>query len=131
MSFLDIFKSREERAKLSHLKNLIGVAVADGKIEETEVAAIAAVISREGINPKEFDRIMKHPESVKLVIPETDSDKIAYLKDMVFLMMVDGDIDAHELALCKATALAYGYRHEIVDAMILDIIAEIKRNIGK
>ena len=43
-------------------------------------------------------------------------------------MMCDGNIDDRELALCKATAMALGFRHEVIDAMILDIIADIKKN---
>ncbi len=43
-------------------------------------------------------------------------------------MMCDGNIDDLELALCKATAIALGFKHEVIDAMIMDIIADIKRN---
>ena len=42
-------------------------------------------------------------------------------------MMCDGDIDDNELTLCKATAIELGFKQEVIDAMILDIIADIKR----
>ena len=45
-------------------------------------------------------------------------------------MMCDGDIDKREFALCKATAIALGFRHEIIDVMIKDIIAELKREMN-
>ena len=59
---------------------------------------------------------------------ETPEQRVVYLKDMVLLMMCDGDIDDRELALCKATAIALGFKHEVIDAMIMDIIEDIKRN---
>ena len=46
---------------------------------------------------------------------------------MVSLMMVDGKIDKKELALCKLTALNLGFKHEIIDAMIIDIIKYLEQ----
>lgn len=41
MSFIDLFKSRESREKLSHLKNLMAIAFADGKLEKNYIAGKA------------------------------------------------------------------------------------------
>ena len=68
---------------------------------------------------------MKNPDKIDFVVPESDNDKIRYLKDMVALMMIDGDIDDNELKVCKLTAKSYGFRTEVIDAMIRDIIIEI------
>lgn len=38
MSLLDLFKSDEQRRKLSHLRNLVAVAFADGKLDNRETA---------------------------------------------------------------------------------------------
>ncbi len=46
-------------------------------------------------------------------------------------MMIDGNIDKNEIAVCKLTAEAMGYRHEVIDAMVTDIIEELKANIGE
>lgn len=127
MGFWDLFKSREEKAKLTHLKNLLAVAAADGLVQKEELASIAIVMEREGLSVSDLERCMKHPSSVKLVTPGNDIDKIKYLKDMVALMMIDGDIDKNEMLVCALTAEAFGYRHEIVCAMIKDIIEELKR----
>ena len=50
---------------------------------------------------------------------------------MVYVMMVDGEIDEKELAWCKMVAIQFGYRHEVIDALILDIMEEIKQGIEK
>lgn len=128
MSFIDLFKSRESRGKLSHLKNLVAVAFADGKLEDNEMAALATVMARDGLTPSDLERCIKKPKGIKFLPPETPGQRAVYLKDMVLLMMCDGDIDDRELVLCKATAIALGFKHEVVDAMIMDIIADIKRN---
>lgn len=130
MGFFDLFKSKSQRAKLSHLKSLIAVMVADGKIQETEIASIATVLAREGLTPDDFNRIMANPNSVKFVMPRTEQDKVKYLRDMVALMIVDGDIDEREMKICLATAVAYGYRPEIVPALLHDIIERVKMDLG-
>jgi len=128
MSFIDLFKSRENREKLSHLKNLVAVAFADGKLEDNEMAALATVMARDGLTPSDLERCIKKPQGIKFLPPETPVQRVVYLKDMVLLMMCDGNIDDKELALCKATAIALGFKHEVIDTMIMDIIADIKRN---
>ena len=130
MSFIDLFKSRESREKLSHLKNLMAVAFADGKLEKNEMAAIATVMARDGLTESDLKRCIEKPEGIKFLPPKTDSQRVAYLKDMVLLMMCDGDVDDREIALCKVTAIALGFKHEVIDALIFDIINEIKRNMN-
>ena len=49
MSFFDFFRSRESREKLSHLKNLVTVAFADGKIANEEMAALTMIRSWERV----------------------------------------------------------------------------------
>lgn len=130
MSFFDLFKSRESREKLSHLKNLVAVAAVDGKLEPNEMAALTTVMARDGLTPEDLERCVKNPKSIKFLPPESPEQRVIYLKDMVLLMMCDGDIDERELALCKATAIALGFKHEVIDAMIIDIIGDIKQHLN-
>ena len=130
MSLIDLFKSRESREKLSHLKNLVAVAFADGKLENNAMAALTTVMVRDGLTASDLERCIKKPHGIKFLPPETPGQRMVYLKDMVLLMMCDGDIDDRELALCKATAIALGFKHEVIDAMIVDIITDIKRTLN-
>lgn len=127
MSIFDIFSSRTDRERLSHLKNLVALSMADGKIEKSELLAIAAICNREGVDEREIDRCIKNPSSIDFCPPSDDNKKIQYLKDMVCLMMCDGNIDNTELAVCKLTAEALGFKREVIDVMIMDIIEELKK----
>lgn len=126
MSFFDLFKSRESREKLSHLRNLVAVAFADGKFQKSEAAAIATVMAREGLTPADLERCIKNPKSIDFVPPTSETKRLDCLRDMVILMMCDGHIDDKEIAVCKTTAIALGYKHEIVEALVLTTIAEVK-----
>ena len=41
-------------------------------------------------------------------------------------MMIDGEINDNELALCKLYAITLGYESTIVEKMILDIVEKLK-----
>jgi len=127
MSFFDLFKSQESRESLSHLKNLVAVAFADGRLEENEMAAIATVMSREGLSKSDFERCVKNPKGIKFIPPKTPEKRLQNLIDMVALMMCDGNIDEKEMLVCKITAEALGFKHEIIDTMIAEVIEGLKK----
>lgn len=130
MSFIDLFKSRESRESLSHLKNLVAVAFADGRLEENEMAAIATVMSREGLSKSDFERCIKNPKGIQFTPPDSYEKKVQYLIDMVVLMMCDGHIDELEMLVCKRTAIALGFKHEVIDSILIDIIEDIEKKAG-
>ncbi|MBP5584543.1 MAG: TerB family tellurite resistance protein [Bacteroidales bacterium] len=122
-----LFKSREEKARLSIIKNLLALSLIDGEIHENEKLMIAAIATREGISDREFKNMLEGKDNTKFTIPEDLETREKFLKDMVALMMVDGKIDEKELALCKLTAIKFGYRPEVIDAMFLNFLDELKK----
>ena len=131
MGFFDLFRSKSKSEKLSHLKMLVALAMIDGKIEDNELAALVAVCAREGIDEQELQKLLNDPESVKFVVPKDEDKKMLYLKDMICMMMCDGEIDENEFVLCKMVAESLGYPHEVVDALVLRVINEIKSEMEK
>jgi uncharacterized tellurite resistance protein B-like protein len=112
----------QDRQRLGQLKNLVMLAMADGKLTDSELAVIIAVASRENISPDDLTKVIEDPDSVNINLPDDEDTKLAYLRDMVALMMVDGDLEEQELAICKIYAMALGYRSSIVDGMIAGVI---------
>lgn len=112
----------KDQQRLGQLKNLVMLASADEKITDSELAVLVAVASRENITPEEFNKVIEDPDSVTITLPEDEETKLAYLRDMVAMMMVDGELDEQELAICKLYAMALGYRGSIVDGMIAGVI---------
>ena len=112
----------QKQLRLGQLKNLVMLAAADGRLTDSELAVLLAVASRENISPDEFNRVIEDPDSVTIDLPEDEDTKLAYLRDMVALMMVDGELEEQELAICKIYAMALGYRSSIVDGMIAGVV---------
>lgn len=119
--------NNKDQQRLGQLKNLVMLAAADGHLTDSEMAVLLAVASRENLTPDEFNKVIDDPDSVNIVLPEDEDEdtKLAYLRDMVAMMMVDGELDEQELAICKLYALALGYRSSIVDGMIAGVIDQL------
>ncbi len=115
----------QEQQRLGQLKNLVMLAASDGQVTVSELAVLLAVASRENISPEEFNNVIENPDSISITLPEDEDTKLAYLRDMVALMMVDGELDEQELAICKLYAMALGYRGSIVDGMIAGVIDQL------
>ena len=118
----DINKNQQ---RLGQLKNLVMLAAADGHLTDSELAVVLAVASRENITPEEFDQVVDNPDSVTIALPEDEDTKLAYLRDMVALMMIAGELEEQEMAICKIYAMALGYRGSIVDGMIAGIVESL------
>lgn len=115
----------QNQQRLGQLKNLVMLASVDEKVTDSEMAVLLAVASRENISPEEFNKVIEDPDSVNITLPEDEDTKLAYLRDMVAMMMIDGELDEQELAVCKLYAMALGYRGSIVDGMIAGVIDQL------
>ncbi len=117
--------NKKDQQRLGQLKNLVMLASADDKMTDSELAVLLAVASREKLTPEEFNKVIDDPDSVNITLPEDEETKLAYLRDMVAMMMIDGELDERELTICKLYAMALGYRGSIVDGMIAGVIDQL------
>ncbi len=49
---------------------------------------------------------------------------------MVLIMMIDGEIHENEVALCKLTAIRLGFKHQIIDRMVHDVIDMLAKGLA-
>ena len=121
----------QDNQRLGQLKNLVMLAAADGNLTDSEMAVLLAVASRENITPDEFNKVIDDPDSVNITLPQDEDTKLAYLRDMVAMMMIDGELDEQEMAICKLYAMALGYRGSIVDGMIAGVVDQLDAQAGQ
>lgn len=121
----DNINNPQEQQRMGQLKNLVMLAAADGRLTDSEMAVLVAVASRENITPEQFNEVIDDPDSVTITLPEDEDTKLAYMRDMVAMMMIDGELDEEEMAICKIYAMALGYRGSIIDGMIAGVIDQL------
>lgn len=118
----NLFGSKSDKAKMTHIKALVATALADGKIDDAEKALLAMVVKREGITEKEFTEALNGKKS-EYKIPEDMATRERYLRDMVAMMVVDGKISEEELKVCFLAAKSFGFSLEQAKEIIAQVAA--------
>ena len=104
-----------KKAQLAHVVNLLSIALSDGTVDENEKNLLFAIANDFGLSQEEFDQCLKVSQqslaqgNVIFEVPETDDLKIAYLKNLTLMMMIDGKIDEYEEKYIKIVAEKFGY----------------------
>ena len=117
----------EREKKLSHLKNLVFVAAADGHIDKSEQLFLSQVAQKFGISAEEFNAIMAEPGKIQFTPPATEPEKIEQLRELIVMMLADGSIDKREVGICLDVAMAMGLPPEMVAAMTKQVIADVQK----
>jgi uncharacterized tellurite resistance protein B-like protein len=123
MDILKIFKTDHDGIRKSHMKNLICVAMADGKVGTEEWDLLLAISATLGITEEEVEEIKKNPQEVKFVAPKKYEEKVEQIHDLVAIMTVDGHINQKELDLCKKISLRLDILPQMVDDILTGIMA--------
>lgn len=119
----DLLNSQVERyhthtQHLSIFQNLYLVAAADGKIEDSEQNLLLEVAYNLGLTQEDIDFVIGNYPDLQLVIPQDVNERIFSLKNLVYMMLVDGVIDDKEYELCESFAKQAGFGLEKVEEII-------------
>lgn len=121
-----------KETKMGHIMNLVSIASADGDISEVEQNFIYSVAQDLGLTDEEFVQCLKkwsetNEEDIKLGSPRTIEDRFAFIKNMVLLMMLDGEISDSERKYIANVADKWGLEGEgSVDDLITIVLAELE-----
>ena len=116
-----------KNTRLAHIVNLLCVAGIDGNISDEERNVIVEIAQNLDLNEDDFDLCIdiwkKTDESeLETIVPEDDDDKLAFLKNLILVMMVDGEIDDKERAYIAGLAEQFGYDGEDAVNNLIDIV---------
>ena len=115
---------------MGHVINLLSIAYADGGITEDEKQLICNIAENLGLTGEEFNHCLAtwqetDEDILKVSMPETEEERIAFLKNMTLLMMIDGEINENERQYIANAAEEYGFNGEqAVDYLIGQIQEE-------
>jgi hypothetical protein len=118
MDLLKIFKSDKEGIRRSHVKNLVTVAMADGRLDIDEWKLLMMIAKRLGMNEEEIKFIRSNPDQVTFVPPKKYEEKVQQIRDLVAVMTIDSIINQRELDLCKKISLKLDILPQMVDEII-------------
>ena len=111
---------------LGNIKALIGIAMADGKLDDMERKLILQIADKSGISAQEVQYINDNMEVVDWKPADNFDDRVQQLREMVWVMCSDGEIDDNEQVLCRMLAVGLGFEEEAVDLLIAELLVGFK-----
>ena len=116
-----------DKTDASHIKNLIEMAAADGRLHESEKELLKTLARRYGISESHLSEIQNNPNKVELKVPKNERKKFQQLYDLIYMMGIDNHIHSNEADLAKTLAIKFGYKPEIARELV-DVISENIKN---
>lgn len=118
MGLFNIFYQNENQKNKSYIKNLLEVAIADGKLDDAELELVISIAANFDISMDEVMEIKDNPQSIEFSPPSSYSAKVKLLEDLVKIMIADKEIDENEVNFCKELAIKLNIAPVIVDDLI-------------
>lgn len=112
--------------RLKHLKNLIALSLADGRMDSTELHWLQEKAMLNGLTPDELSALVQQPELAALQLPIEQEEKENFLSELIYTMLLDGEIHEKEYQICLQMA------HELeLEAKDLDRIVGTTRELWR
>ena len=108
----------EREIRWTHFKNLVTVAVADGYLDGEEREFLLEQAEEQGLDPEKVKHIIENAHELEFIVPDNEEDREEQLADIVFLTMIDGEIEEKEYKLCLNIAERLELKKEDLDEVI-------------
>lgn len=105
-----------------HLRNLLLVALSDGKLDTAEAVFLTNKAAEMGIEDSIMGQILKQRKRTRLIFPENLGARISLLYDLVCMMLADGLVDERELETCREIANKMNILPSVVDSILKDLL---------
>mgnify|MGYP001790725912 FL=1 len=115
----------------SHIKNLIVLACADGKILDSELDIITKKTQESGISLDELESWLNNAYEIVLDIPQDEAEREKHLLDMINVGLSDGKFCQSEYDLCKMMVKKLPYSHLKESMLFAMRKAKLKQLVNK
>lgn len=111
--------------KLNHIKNLFILGKSDQNLDEKEIDIITQIARHHGLSFQDINYVVNHKDEIPFSLPETYTDRLAALYDLVLLMVSDLKIHVNEKEFCIEIAKKYEFNPQIIDELIEDVLGYV------
>lgn len=112
------FKSKNTLIKRSHFKNLLELAMIDGDFDDNEQQHLIERAEGWGLKKSDIDAVLKNPNGVERVFPDSHDDRLLQLFDLIVMMVADGDILEIEMDYVQTLAVHMGFSASAAPKML-------------
>jgi uncharacterized tellurite resistance protein B-like protein len=111
--------------RINHIKNLFLLGKSDQNLSEKEIDIITQIAKQHGLKYQDVNYILSHSSEIPFSMPDSLTERLAALYDLVLLMVADLEIHPNEKAFCIDIAIKYEFNPQIVDELIEDVLSFI------
>ncbi len=126
MNFLEHFDHPSRKQDKEHFGHLIQIAMADGKIETSELEMLHRFGSKLGLTAPEVDDLLETSKKSAYVPPYELSKRFGQLYDVIKMVYADGQINNNEMRLATGLALKSGFAEDEIPVLLALLISGIK-----
>ena len=126
MNFLEHFDHPERKQDKEHFSHLIQIALADGKIEDSELEMLYQSGNRLGLTKEEIDDLLENSKKSAYIPPYELSKRFGQLYDIIKMVYADNQINNNEMRLATGLAIKSGFAENDVPFLLTLLINGVK-----
>jgi len=126
MNFLEHFDHPSRKQDKEHFGHLIQIAMADGKIETSELEMLHQFGSKLGLTAPEVDDLLETSKKSAYVPPYEFEKRFGQLYDVIKMVFADGKVDNNEMRLATGIAIKSGFTEQEIPVLLALLISGIK-----
>lgn len=104
--------------EIEHFRNLISLAMADGKLADAERVYLSKLAFEKGIPLDRMNIMLERAKEYTYLIPQNHEEKDKQLSEMISFALVDGEFARAEKELIVTVGTRLGYSKEEIDHKI-------------
>jgi uncharacterized tellurite resistance protein B-like protein len=126
MSLLEHFDHPGKKQDKEHFTHLIQIALADGKIENSELEMLYSSGKKLGLTKEEIDILLEDSKKSAYIPPYELAKRFEQLYDIIKMVYADGQVNNNEMRLTTGLAIKLGFTEEEIPFLLALLINGVK-----
>ena len=143
MSISDLYSSEAHKSNLSHFANIVKLALADEKLDDSEKELLNKLAKRFQIGEEKFQDILNNADSYAIRPPNSYDERIERLFKLTQMIFADDEVTGSEMIVLRCVAIGLGFPmdnaekvcdeavHLVLNENDLDEFTEAIKNVNK
>lgn len=128
MSLLEHFDHPDRKRDKEHFGHLLQIALADGKIEDSELELLYRSGKKMGLTKEEVDMLIEDSKKLAFLPPFELSKRFEQLYDIIKMVYADGQVNSNEMRMATGMAIKLGFAEEEIPFLLTLLINGVKNN---
>lgn len=122
MSISDLYPTGLHQQNIGHFATIVRLALLDNKIDDKEYKLLERLAVRLDITKKEFESILKNPDSYPVNPPVSYEDRLRRLYDLTKMLFLDRNPTIDKTSMMDRIAVGLGFPLQNVRNIVKEAI---------